>query len=132
MNELGSLREENERLKAALEWALSCPRHLTNDEYKEDLRARAFPEPETEEVEVVVWWCPNCGVTYSHVRLESSNSCCGEYKLVKLTGTRTIPKPRKVKRREEINLVIPWIETVSLSLLPKSLNYVKFFAEWEE
>lgn len=87
--------------------------------------------PQVDEIEVVRWWCPQCEDVYGAGTIAESGHCCGDRRLVKLTGTHKIPHKRKVMREREIGRagdVYP-IECCKKEKVPLTATIV---ARWEE
>lgn len=123
---LEDVQNENTRLREAIEWALLC-REMYATDYKDELRARAFP-PQFETVEVKRWLVEANNSDGAFV--ESDPSLVPDFinrgwRVVELTGTYQRPIPAKTKHRAEI----------SRSNIINDTEYpqqTKFFREWEE
>ena len=129
--EIDQLREESSRYREALERIAgdSQPNAMLSPKTWDAWQA-LNPEPEYVEEEVVRWMCEECGYIYPN-EVTTCPKCFGpSHKgVLKLTGTRRVPKPKKVKRREEILINSPmhWVwkdATQARSTPPNSKFYI--------
>lgn len=109
-----TLRADIANRDAAIEWAIDLAKrsrsNLDVGGYRNaldsiaNLRARAFPAPEMEEVEIVMYHCEGCGSTISDMAANKSTKCNCYHgnEFIKLKGKRLIPRPRTVTRREPV------------------------------
>jgi regulator of replication initiation timing len=132
-----TLRADVARLSEAIEWACKADSFYTSSstgDFIQKLRSRAFPpaEPEYDEVEVKRWECTYCG----NITSKQSTDCLAcNSATFELTGTRRIPKRKKVLRREELT---PFsangdnIKLVKPDSVYADLKHSRYFREWEE
>ena len=104
---IAGLENDVARLTEAIEWTIEGIQ-FELPFFTDQLRARAFPptEPEYEEVEVKRWFgvFDDGTLSASYPTEEEARQWVVTSEFLELTGTRRIPRRKKVSRREEIDI----------------------------